>query len=312
MTEPTSSQVLIAGGGVAALEALMALRDLAGDRVDITLIAPETTFTDRPMKVAEPFYKGHAHEYGLVDIARDHGARFIRDSIAEVHAEEKVVRCTSGAHLPYDQLVLATGAKAQPAYRDALTFGADPADRRLHGLLADLEQGYVHNVAFVVPGEAAWTLPLYEIALMTARQVWGMGMDDVQFTLITPEERPLAMFGVPASDMVAHMLSSEGIEFVGSSYPSVGRGYVLADPGSRRIEVDRVVSLPVLDGLRLAGVPSDDSGFIPVDAQRVADLQDGNGVRSARSARRRHARRAGSRPRGGPSGSPRRSGRRRG
>ena len=83
MTETNpSSHVLIAGGGVAALEALMALRDLAGDRVDITLVAPETTFTYRPMKVAEPFYVGHAHAYGLIDIARDHGARFVRDSIA--------------------------------------------------------------------------------------------------------------------------------------------------------------------------------------------------------------------------------------
>ena len=210
----------------------MALRDLAGDRVDITLIAPETTFTYRPMKVAEPFYKGHAHEYGLVEIARDHGARFVRDSIAEIHAGEKVVRCASGAHIPYDQLVLATGAKAVPAFRDALTFGEDPAERKLHGLLADLEQGYVHSVAFVVPGEAAWTLPLYEIALMTARQTWGMGMDGVRFALVTPEERPLAMFGGPASEAVAQMLSDEGIEFVGSSYPTVGRGYVIADPGA--------------------------------------------------------------------------------
>jgi sulfide:quinone oxidoreductase len=267
MTETKSaSQVLIAGGGVAALETLMALRDLAGDRVDVTLIAPETTFTYRPMKVAEPFSQGHAQEYGLVDIAREHGARFIRGSIAEVHTEEKVVRCASGAHVPYDQLVLATGAKAVPAYRAALTFGEDPSEERLHGMLADLEQGYVKRIAFVVPGEAVWTLPLYEIALMTARQAWGMGMDRVRFTLVTPEERPLAMFGGPASQAVAEMLAAEGIEFVGASYPTVGRGYVIADPGGRRIDVERVVSLPVLDGRRLAGVPADATGFIPVDA----------------------------------------------
>jgi sulfide:quinone oxidoreductase len=275
MTETKPSQVVIAGGGVAALEALMALRDLAGDRVDVTLIAPETTFTYRPMKVAEPFHKGHAREYGLVEIARDHGARFVRDSVAEVQAEDKLVRCASGAHVPYDHLVLATGAKAVPAFRDALTFGADPAERRLHGLLADLEQGYVHSVAFVVPGEAAWTLPLYEIALMTARQAWGMGIDEVEFTLVTPEERPLAMFGGPASEAVAQMLSDEGIEFVGGSYASVGRGYVLADPVGRRIAADRVVSLPALEGRRLDGVPADAGGFIHVDPHgRVWGLSD--------------------------------------
>jgi sulfide:quinone oxidoreductase len=265
MTETTPSHVVIAGGGVAALETLMALRDLAGDRVAITLIAPEANFTYRPMKVAEPFYLGHAREYELADIARDHGARFIHDSVAEVEPEQKVVRCGSGVHVPYDHLVLATGAKAVPAFREALTFGEDPAERRLHGLLADLEQGYVKSVAFVVPSEATWTLPLYEIALMTAGQVWGMGMDRVEFTLVTPEERPLAMFGGPASDAVGQMLATEGIEFVGSSYPKVGRGHVIADPSGRRIDVDRVVSLPILDGRRLAGAPSDADGFIPVD-----------------------------------------------
>jgi sulfide:quinone oxidoreductase len=275
MTETTPSHVVIAGGGVAALETLMALRDLAGDRVAITLIAPETTFTYRPMKVVEPFYLGHAREYQIADIARDHGARFIHDSVAEVEPEQKVVRCGSGVHVPYDHLVLATGAKAVPAFREALTFGADPAERRLHGLLADLEQGYIKSVAFVVPGEAAWTLPLYEIALMTARHAWNMGMERVLFTLVTPEERPLAVFGRPASEAVGEMLAAEGIDFVGSSYPRVGRGYVVADPGGRRIDADRIVSLPALDGRRHAGVPCDEAGFIPVDVHgRVPRLED--------------------------------------
>jgi sulfide:quinone oxidoreductase len=265
MTDTTASHVVIAGGGVAALETLMALRDLAGERVQITLIAPEAAFSYRPLKVAEPFYLGHACQYELAGIARDHGARYIHDSVAEVEPEQKLVRCGSGVHVPYDHLVLATGAKAVPAFREALTFGEDPAERRLHGLLADLEQGYVKSVAFVVPGDATWTLPLYEIALMTARQVWGMGIDRVELTLVTPEERPLAMFGGPASDAVGQMLATEGIEFVGSSYPSVGRGHVTADPSGRRIDVDRVVSLPVLVGRQLAGVPCDDTGFIPVD-----------------------------------------------
>jgi sulfide:quinone oxidoreductase len=275
MTQTPPSHVVIAGGGVAALETLMALRDLAGDRIAITLIAPETTFSYRPMKVVEPFYLGHAREYQLADIARDYGARFVHDSVAEVEPEQKVVRCGSGVHVPYDHLVLATGAKSVPAFKDALTFGADPAERRLHGLLADLEQGYVKSVAFVVPGDAAWTLPLYEIALMTARHAWNMGMERVEFTLVTPEERPLGMFGRPASEAVGEMLAAERIEFIGSAYPSVGRRSVVADPSGRRIEADRIISLPALEGRRLAGVPSDGTGFIRVDAHgRVPHLQD--------------------------------------
>lgn len=37
-------RVLIAGGGVAALEALLALRELAGDRVAPMLFAPDPEF----------------------------------------------------------------------------------------------------------------------------------------------------------------------------------------------------------------------------------------------------------------------------
>jgi sulfide:quinone oxidoreductase len=266
MTEPTTPRVVIVGGGVAALETLIALRDLAGDRVMITLVAPETNFSYRPMTVAQPFHLGHAREYPLADIAEEFHAAFIRDSVAEVRADDKSVRGASDRELSYDYLVIAIGAKASPSFPHAITFGDDPSEQRLHGMLADLEQGYLQRVAFVVPGEAAWTLPLYELALMTARQAWGMGMDRVRFTLVTPEERPLAMFGGPASQAVAEMLAAEGIEFVGASYPTVGRGYVIADPGGRRIDVERVVSLPVLDGRRLAGVPADATGFIPVDA----------------------------------------------
>jgi sulfide:quinone oxidoreductase len=48
-------RVLIAGGGVAALEATLALRALADERVAITLVAPESDFVYRPLAVAEPF-----------------------------------------------------------------------------------------------------------------------------------------------------------------------------------------------------------------------------------------------------------------
>jgi sulfide:quinone oxidoreductase len=275
MTETTPPHVLIVGGGVAALETLIALRDLAGDRVTITLVAPETNFTYRPMTVAQPFLLAHAREYPLADIAEEFDAAFVGDSVAEVRAEEKSVRCSSGRELSYDYLVIAIGAKAGPSFTHAITFGDDPSEERLHGMLADLEQGYLQRVAFVVPGEATWTLPLYELALMTARQAWSMGMDRVRFTLVTPEERPLAMFGAPASEAVAELLDDHAIDFVGSSYPSVGRGYVLADPGGRRIAADRIVALPALGGRALEGVTADADGFIPVDAHgRVSSLPD--------------------------------------
>ena len=98
-------------------------------------------------------------------------------------------------------------------------------------------------------------------------------MDRVRFTLVTPEDRPLAMFGTPASEAVGELLDDHAIDFIGSSYPSVGRGYVIADPGGRRIDANRIVALPALVGRGLEGVPADGDGFIPVDAHgRVPSL----------------------------------------
>ena len=68
-------RVLIAGGGVAALEAMVALRRLAEERVDIELLAPDRDFFYRPLAVAEPFGAGEAFRFDLRALATGCGAR---------------------------------------------------------------------------------------------------------------------------------------------------------------------------------------------------------------------------------------------
>jgi len=274
MTETAPSRVVIAGGGVAALETLIALRDLAGARVDITLVAPDEFFTYRPMTVAEPFAEGHARGYELAAIAARFDARLVPDAVAEVHPAERAISTQGGERLQYDQLVLATGARATPAFEHAITFGEDREEEALHGLLRDAEEGYVKRIAFVVPHDTTWTLPLYELALMTARQVRSMGAAGLELLFVTPEERPLAIFGAEAGDTVAELLRTAGINFIGSSYTTVESGCLVIDPGGRRIDVNRVVSLPRLEGRRVPGVAADAEGFIAVDTHgRVAGLE---------------------------------------
>ena len=64
-----SFQVVIAGGGVAALEATLALRTIAEDRVSIDLIAPEQDFVYRPLAVAEPFRVAETRTFPLAPLA---------------------------------------------------------------------------------------------------------------------------------------------------------------------------------------------------------------------------------------------------
>src|SRR5215208_1820355 len=124
MAEPRSpAEVLIVGGGVAALETMMALRDLAGDRVRVTLVAPEPDFVYRPMAVAEPFGLGEAGRFPLQRIARDFGVELVQAGVAAVEARARRVVLTGGDALSYEHaLVLAPGARMLPAFDEALTF----------------------------------------------------------------------------------------------------------------------------------------------------------------------------------------------
>ena len=75
-------------------------------------------------------------------------------------------------------------------------------DEQLHGLIQDVEAGYVHKLAFVSPSRMAWPLPIYELALMTAQRAHEMGIE-VSITIATPEDAPLAIFGQTVSEAVS-------------------------------------------------------------------------------------------------------------
>jgi sulfide:quinone oxidoreductase len=272
----TPFRVLIAGGGVAGVEALLSLRAIAGERCDLTLADAQPDFVYRPMKVAEPFARGSAQRRAHADIARDAGARLVAEAVVAIDDDERTATTEAGERLRYDAILLATGARAMPAYRHALTWDDRSAAEHLGGLLRDLEQGYVRRLAFVVPPGPGWPLPAYELALMTAR----MGFDAQtapQITLVTCEPAPLAVFGREASAAVAAELEAAGVGWHGGTFADVEKGrcpVVVVHPGARRIEADRVVALPRLAGRAPAGVPTDGDGFIRVDAHcRVRGLR---------------------------------------
>ena len=139
-------RVVIAGGGVAGLETLLALHALAGDRVDITLVEPELKFVNRSMAVMQPF-KGHrVRGVRMEDIAAEFGARWLRRTLDRVAHEERVAITKDGVKLPYDMLVLAIGARRpeRPWPPDGqLTFydGRNGPDYRL--LLHQVREGRV-------------------------------------------------------------------------------------------------------------------------------------------------------------------------
>src|SRR5436190_8529883 len=166
--------VVVAGGGVAGLEAVMALRDLAGGRVRITLVEPADNFVYRPLSVGEPFALGKARATSLTQFARDFDCELVHDAVAGVFPELHTLSLQSGDELVYDKLVIALGGRREAAFDHATTFRGQEDVEALHGLIQDVEGGYVKSIAFVVPSGVSWSLPLYELALMTAKRPYEM------------------------------------------------------------------------------------------------------------------------------------------
>ncbi len=258
-------RVVIAGGGIAALEAALALAQLAPERTATTVIAPNSEFTYRALSVGEPFAYPVAQRYPLAPIVKDAGAELLADELISVDPEKQVARTKGGAEIAYDALLLALGAHARPRYEHALTMDDHRMDETLQGLLQDVEGGYTHSIAFVSPGRMPWQLPLYELALMTAAQAYDVSVE-LETTIVTPEDAPLAIFGLTASHAVAELLERAHIKTITSAYAEVPSAReVVINPGDRHLQVDRIVALPELYGPELHGLPLGEHGFIRVD-----------------------------------------------
>src|SRR6266516_2710315 len=122
-----AANVLIAGGGVAALEAALALRALAEERVRVELLAPEPHFWYRPLAVAEPFQLGEVSHFELSELAAAAGATFSLGSLSSVDVPRRIAHTAAGGAIPYDALLIACGATPVTAIAGSLTFRG-PAD----------------------------------------------------------------------------------------------------------------------------------------------------------------------------------------
>ncbi len=264
---PDPLRVLVAGGGVAGLEALLALRDLADGATARTLLTPEEEFVYRPMAVTEPFGRGRAAHHRLPAIAADLGAELVRGRLAAVDLRAREAVTDTGRRLGYDALLIAVGAHSEPAFSRGSTWTPESDPEVYSGLLRDLEEGYTKRVAFVIPHQCAWPLPAYELALMTAWQGHEMNRDDLELTIYTPEAEPLDLFGRAASAAVREDLEAARVQVrTHSELDELPDGRLVLRPDAEPLDAERIVALPRAVGAAPDGVPVDDEGFIPCDA----------------------------------------------
>jgi sulfide:quinone oxidoreductase len=259
------TRVVIAGSGVAAVEAVLALRALAGRNFEIDLLAPHHALVDRPASVAAPFGLGAPQPLDLHGLAARYAVRLVEGALADVDVAARVVRLEDGGALPYDHLLVAVGAYPAPAVRGALTFRG-PADApAVERMLADAERGASRRIAVAVPVGVSWPLPAYELAIMARTELDMQGGRHVAVTVVTPEPEPLAIFGDEAGSALTDLLAQRRIGLRTGARPEHVTGDVLWLDSGELVLADTVLSLPRLEGPRVAGLPCDERGFIPTD-----------------------------------------------
>ncbi|MEX1142224.1 MAG: hypothetical protein WD399_03860 [Thermoleophilaceae bacterium] len=260
--------VVIAGGGVAAIEGLLRLRRLVGDRASVTLVAPNDELVIRAERVSEPFARPGPTHRPIAELAASVDARWIRGTLASVDAERRTIRTGAGDELGYDALLVAVGGRLAAAYEHATTFRDQAPDAVFGQIVEDIEDGYAKSVGFLAPVGPTWLLPLYELALMTAARAHSVGMDDVDLFVVTPDPKPLAELGERVSIAVSELLDRAGVTVHCSSLARVPAATrLLLEPQDAELRPDRMIAMPRIAGPSIPGLPSSGAdGFIPIDS----------------------------------------------
>jgi sulfide:quinone oxidoreductase len=253
--------VVIAGGGIAALETALALRDLAGDLVAMTLVSPVSEFVYWPTGVLSPFREKPPRQLALAKVAAEVGAALEQGSLESVDCDRRLVSI-GGRELSYDALVIATGGRISDVLPDAITVDRTRMQESLRTLIEEVDIGSISTLAFVAP-RPTWPLPAYELALLVAERARDRDID-LKITIITTEPEPLAVFGESVSAAAQGFLASAGIDVIAGTQARSSPAGLRLEPGSREVRFDRVVALPRISGPALPGLPADADGFLAI------------------------------------------------
>jgi sulfide:quinone oxidoreductase len=251
--------VLVVGGGVAGLETCFALEALAGERVHVTLIAPNRYLSHRPAGVHDPLAVHGRIRVPLARLAHAAAAELRHDRVTSIELASRRVYTAGGYELPYDALVIAVGAAPEPVPARAHSL------RDGQVLMRRLYRGRLGSLAFVEPPAPTDAFDLYDLAIEAATVLRRLRME-AELTLVTAQPAPLAFLGVRAAGVLSSTLGAHGVRVAESAYvQAVRRGGLELAPRARRVAAEGVIAAPRLTGPRLPHLPCDRDGFLPVD-----------------------------------------------
>ncbi len=271
------AKVLIVGSGPGALEACLALsRSEHLPDLEIALISPQREYVYRPNIVVEPFGGQEPARYLVGEIIAAEGVQQWLGTIERIDPEAKKAFSPEGDEFEFDAVIVATGtALSAELPEPAITFGAPQAMDDFKALVSEVDAGALRNVVFTAGPGHFWSLPLYELALMTASRAEQQSNTQIAVAVVSPEREPMQLFGAENSARVRALAGELGVALhLGATVSTWdGRTMILDDGAS--YPVDRIFAMPRLTGRPIDGLPLVDEEFIPVDRHQQVLGPDG-------------------------------------
>jgi sulfide:quinone oxidoreductase len=134
----------------------------------------------------------------------------------------------------------------------------------LRALVGELRTATRADLVFTLPWPSSWSLPLYELALLTANELRENG-SGARVRLVTPEEHALELLGPAAGAAVVPLLDALGIELTTGVQPRAVVAGGLQVEGGTVVAADHVVALADVVARPVPGLPCDRAGFVAVD-----------------------------------------------
>lgn len=269
-------RVVVAGGGMAGIEAALALDAFMGEGAKVTMVDASGRFAVPATAAGRAFGIAPAVDVPLSRLLAGTHVTLRPARLAAVDGGRQLAMLAGGELLGYEHLIIAVGGRAVAPLGEALTFRghADAHELRalVDGVADHAERGAHTDIVVTIPRGCGWPLAGYDIALMAREHLVAQGHGErCRLRVVTAEESPLDMFGPAASESVVQTLGRAGVEITTGCEVTAFAWGLLTTSDGRMLPADRVVSLPVMRGPRIEGLPMDDDGFVLCDAQGRVD-----------------------------------------
>ncbi|MDZ4174187.1 MAG: FAD/NAD(P)-binding oxidoreductase, partial [Hydrogenophaga sp.] len=107
----SGAKVVVVGGGYGGATAAKYVRLFSDYGINVTLIEPNPAFVSCP--ISNLVIQGSKTIADITtpydNLEKRHGVKIVRDMVASIDAEKRMVKLASGGELPYDRLILSPG-----------------------------------------------------------------------------------------------------------------------------------------------------------------------------------------------------------